>query len=250
MLGTTVKQYRMKISFCFEAIEFQRHFLRKPSKVRKLVRTNQIIAGPGKHGDGGDELELSEHLLLVFGPVPSREMPSCCPCNTREGGLRCKNCICKKSGRACTSCAPSRLDPPSCQIAPSPFGPRPPSLVPFRNLFLQLPPRARHHPLPLRDQHPHRQEGRKTGARTTRQTSSSRQPLHSGRVHVQRVPVPTAAVGLRKYSSQEQQERPNHPIGRMGLSTTTPAATASSKQNFRMPSVLLWSTAKEDPTPR
>ena len=34
--------YRMKISFCFEAIEFQRHFLRRPSKVRKLVRTNQF----------------------------------------------------------------------------------------------------------------------------------------------------------------------------------------------------------------
>ena len=66
-------------------------------------------------------LELSESLVLVFGPVPSREMPSCCPCNTREGGLRCKNCICKKSGRACTSCAPGRLDPATCQNRPLPI---------------------------------------------------------------------------------------------------------------------------------
>ena len=71
--------------------------------------------------DGGDVLELSENLVLVFGPVPSREMPSCCPCNTREGALRCKNCICKKSGRACTSCAPGRLDPASCQNRPLPI---------------------------------------------------------------------------------------------------------------------------------
>ena len=40
----------MKISFCFEAIEFQRHFRRRPSKVRKLVRTNQFQVESTKIG--------------------------------------------------------------------------------------------------------------------------------------------------------------------------------------------------------
>ena len=40
----------MKISFCFEAIEFQRHFFRRPSKVRKLVRTNQFQVESTKIG--------------------------------------------------------------------------------------------------------------------------------------------------------------------------------------------------------
>ena len=40
----------MKISFCFLAIEFQRHFLRRPSKVRKLVRTNQFQVESTKIG--------------------------------------------------------------------------------------------------------------------------------------------------------------------------------------------------------
>ena len=40
----------MKISFCFEAIEFQRHFVRRPSEVRKLVRTNQFQVESTKIG--------------------------------------------------------------------------------------------------------------------------------------------------------------------------------------------------------
>ena len=42
----------MKISFCFDALEFQRYFVWWPSKVRKLVRTNQFQVKSTKMGSG------------------------------------------------------------------------------------------------------------------------------------------------------------------------------------------------------
>ena len=40
----------MKIYFCLEAIEFQCNFVLRPSKVRKLVRTNQFQVKSMKMG--------------------------------------------------------------------------------------------------------------------------------------------------------------------------------------------------------
>ena len=40
----------MKIYFCLEAIEFQCNFVLRPSKVRKLVRTNQFQVKSTKIG--------------------------------------------------------------------------------------------------------------------------------------------------------------------------------------------------------
>ena len=45
-------QCQMKIYFCLEAIEFQCNFVLRPSKVRKLVRTNQFQAKSTKMGTG------------------------------------------------------------------------------------------------------------------------------------------------------------------------------------------------------
>ena len=42
----------MKICFCLEAIEFQCNFVLSPSKVRKLVRTNQFQVKSTKMGTG------------------------------------------------------------------------------------------------------------------------------------------------------------------------------------------------------
>ena len=42
----------MKISFCFEALEFQCHFALRPSKVRKLVRRNQFQVKSTNMGTG------------------------------------------------------------------------------------------------------------------------------------------------------------------------------------------------------
>ena len=42
--------FRMKIYFRFEALEFQWHFVFRPSKVRKLVRTNQFQVKSTKMG--------------------------------------------------------------------------------------------------------------------------------------------------------------------------------------------------------
>ena len=42
----------MEIFFCFDALEFQRQFVLRPSKVRKLVRTNQFQVKSTKMGTG------------------------------------------------------------------------------------------------------------------------------------------------------------------------------------------------------
>ena len=42
----------MKVSFGFDALEFQSHFVFRPSKVRKLIRTNQFHVKNTKMGAG------------------------------------------------------------------------------------------------------------------------------------------------------------------------------------------------------
>ena len=70
--------YRMKISFCFEAIEFQRHFLRRPSKVRKLVRTNQFQVESTKMGTVRKFVTL-QYLIASFASFPVSQLyGSCC----------------------------------------------------------------------------------------------------------------------------------------------------------------------------
>ena len=55
----------MKIYFCLEAIEFQCNFVLRPSKVRKLVRTNQFQVKSTKMGTGRKFVTLQ----YVYVPV-------------------------------------------------------------------------------------------------------------------------------------------------------------------------------------
>ena len=59
----------MKISFCFEAIEFQRHFLRRPSKVRKLVRMNQFQVESTKIGTVRKFVTLQYLDITLLTPI-------------------------------------------------------------------------------------------------------------------------------------------------------------------------------------
>ena len=48
----------MKVSFGFDALEFQSHFVFRPSKVRKLIRTNQFHVKNTKMGAGRNFVTL------------------------------------------------------------------------------------------------------------------------------------------------------------------------------------------------
>ena len=53
----------MKISFCFEALEFQRYSVLRPSKVRKLVRTNQF---PSQKYENGYRTKICDFTVVVI----------------------------------------------------------------------------------------------------------------------------------------------------------------------------------------
>ena len=92
----------MKISFCFEAVEFQCDFIMRPLKVQKLVRANQFQVKSTKMGIGRKFVTLQYTRPSCFrlhheSRHASRQSKQTLPTLTHQLGCETQACIAKHS---------------------------------------------------------------------------------------------------------------------------------------------------------